>query len=271
MELRVEVGVEDMDGDPVTYRYQWLVNGTPVSGETGPAFRTDRLQNGDRITVELTPNDGKVDGPVFTTSPVTVGNTAPDIAEITLTPAPVHRGEPLTVMVVAGDPDGDPVTLTYKWFRNDKEIPGANTETLDTKAFHKKDVLAVLVTPFDGKAANKPKAGLPVAIVNSPPGFTSTPPAGITLIPAKEGPPQEGLYEYAVTVVDPDEDPVTLELKQGPPGMTLDAATGKITWKVTMQNGGKHTVVIAAKDNENAVTQQEFELNIPLAKPVAQP
>ena len=270
MELRVEVGVEDMDGDPVTYRYQWLVNGAPVSGETSPAFKTDGLKNGDRITVELTPNDGKVDGAVFTTSPVTVGNTAPDIAEITVAPAPVHRGEPLTVTVIAGDPDGDPVTLTYKWLRNDKEIPGANTATLDTKEFRKKDVLAVLVTPSDGKATNQPKAGLPVTIVNSPPSFTSTPPAGITLIPAKEGPPQEGLYEYAVIVVDPDEDPVTLELKQGPPGMTIDKATGKIAWKVTMQNAGKHKVVIAAKDNDNGITQQEFDLDIPLAQPAAQ-
>jgi len=52
--------------------------------------------------------------------------------------------------------------------------------------------------------------------------------------------------------------------------MVIDAATGKITWKVTMQNGGKHKVAIAAKDSENAVTQQEFDLDIPLAQPVAQ-
>ena len=26
MELRVEVQGEDMDGDPITYRYKWLVN-----------------------------------------------------------------------------------------------------------------------------------------------------------------------------------------------------------------------------------------------------
>ena len=270
MELRVEVRGEDMDGDPVTYRHQWLVNGAPVPGETAPVFKTDGLKNSDRITVELTPNDGKADGPAFTADPVTVGNTAPDIAEIHLEPAPVHRGEPLTVKVIAGDPDGDPVTLTYKWLRNDKEIPGATTATLDTKEFRKKDVLAVLVTPSDGKATNQPKAGLPVTIVNSPPSFTSTPPAGITLIPAKEGPPQEGLYEYAVIVVDPDEDPVTLELKQGPPGMTIDKATGKIAWKVTMQNAGKHKVVIAAKDNDNGITQQEFDLDIPLAQPAAQ-
>src|SRR3989441_7344982 len=81
----------------------------------------------------------------------------------------------LKVTVVAGDPDGDPVILTYKWLRNDKEIPGAKGDTLDTKDFRKKDVLAVLVTPSDGKSVNAPKAGLPVTSQNSPPRFTPSP------------------------------------------------------------------------------------------------
>jgi hypothetical protein len=96
-----------------------------------------------------------------------------------------------------------------------------------------------------------------VAIENSPPRFTSTPPIEI----------KDGQYTYQVVVTDPDEDPVTLELKQGPPGMTLDPATKQLSWKLTPENLGKHRVVLVAKDNENAVTQQDFELN---AQPPAQ-
>jgi len=254
-ELRVNIQSEDADGDRVTYRYQWFLNGVPAATE--PAFKPVSLKKGDRITAELVPNDGKVDGPVFRTDPVTVGNSAPDIAEIHLEPVPVHRGEILKVKVVAGDPDGDPVMLTYKWLRNDKEIPGAKADTLDTKEFRKKDVLAVLVTASDGKSTRAPRAGLPVAIENSPPRFTSTPPIEI----------KDGQYTYQVVVTDPDEDPVTLELKQGPPGMTLDPATKQLSWKLTPENLGKHRVVLVAKDNENAVTQQDFELN---AQPPAQ-
>jgi hypothetical protein len=33
---------------------------------------------------------------------------------------------------------------------------------------------------------------------------------------------------------------------------------------MTVKDTGKHQIVIAAKDNDNAVTQQEFELNIAL-------
>src|SRR2546422_10604481 len=101
MELRVEVQGEDMDGDPITYRYKWLVNKVPAPGATAPQFRTDGLKNGDRITVEVTPNDGKGDGTAFTTDPVAIGNTPPDIAEIHLEPVPLYRGDQVKVTVIA--------------------------------------------------------------------------------------------------------------------------------------------------------------------------
>ena len=259
-ELRITVEGEDRDGDRISYRYQWLVNDLLIPGATEPQFKTERLKHGDRISAQVIPTDGKAEGPVFQTDPVTVGNTPPDIAEIHLEPVPVHRGEQLKVKVVAGDADGDPVTLTYKWFRNDKEIPGAKTDTLDTKDFRKKDILAVLVTPSDGKAKREGRGGLPVTIENSAPRFTSTPPVEI----------KDGQYLYQVVVTDPDEDPITLELKQGPPGMTLDPATKQLVWKLTLENLGKHRVVLAAKDSENAVTQQEFELDVQPPAPAAQ-
>ena len=256
-ELRIEVKAEDMDGDRVTYRYQWFVNGTPAA--TGPAFKPESSKKGDRITAELIPNDGKVDGPVFRTNPVTMGNFAPYIVEIHLEPVPLHRGEQLKVKVVAEDPDGDPVTLTYKWFRNNREIPGATSDALDTKDFQKKDVLEVLVSPSDGKSTREGQ-GLPVTIENSPPRFTSTPPTAI----------KDGQYLYQIGVTDPDEDPVTLELKQGPPGMTLDPATKQLSWKLAPENLGKHHVVLVAKDNDNGATQLEFELDAQPPAPVAQ-
>jgi hypothetical protein len=258
--LRVEVRSEGGSGGQITYRYQWVANNTPIPGATEPQFSAESLKKGDRIRMTVTPNDGKMDGPVFETNPVTVGNTAPEIAEIHLEPVPLHRGEQLKTRVVAGDAEGDPITLSYKWYRNDKVIPDAKTDTLDTKDFRKKDVLAVLVTPSDGKATREGTAGLPVTIENSPPRFTSVPPAEF----------KDGQYLYAVVVEDPDEDPLTLELKQGPPGMTLDSKTKQIVWKLTPQSVGKHHIVIAAKDNDNGVTQQEFDLDAQLPPQAAQ-
>src|SRR2546428_9661755 len=187
-ELRVDIHGEDLDGDRVTYQYQWVVNGVPAPGATAPVFKPERLKKGDRVTAEIVPTDGKAEGAIFTTGPVTIGNTAPSIVEMHLEPVPLHRGETLKVKVVVADPDGDPVTLTYNWFRNNKEIAGAKTDTLDTKEFQKKDVLEVLVTPSDGKSTREGQ-GLPVTIANSPPRFTSTPPTEI----------KDGQYLYQVT------------------------------------------------------------------------
>ena len=61
MELRVEVQGEDMDGDPITYRYKWLVNKVPAPGATAPQFRTDGLKNGDRV--RLRSEQGQIELP----------------------------------------------------------------------------------------------------------------------------------------------------------------------------------------------------------------
>jgi hypothetical protein len=259
--LRVEIQAEDMDGDRITYQYQWVVNGFSVPGTTGAQFAAHKLRRGDRIIVELTPNDGKVNGAVFKADPVTVGNTAPEIEAIYLEPVPLHRGDPLKARIVARDPDDDPIQFTYRWFRNRKEIPGAATGTLDTTGFRKKDVLGVLVTASDGKATQAPRGSAAVRIENAPPRFTSTPTATI----------KDGQFEYLAKAVDSDDDPVTFELKQAPPGMTLDAATGSLIWKITSESKGKHHVVILAKDNDNGVAPQEFELEGMLTEPAPGP
>ena len=248
--LQVDIQSEDKDGDPIKYQYQWIVNGLPVAAVMGPQFLTAQLKKGDEISVELIPSDGKVNGSAFKTGSVTVGNTAPQIDEIHMEPAPLHRGEILKARVVARDPDGDPVQLSYKWFLNGKELPGPQTDTLDTQPFRKKDVLRVLVTPSDGQAAREPLFGMPVTIENAPPRITSTPSTALN----------DGQYLYQVIAKDPDEDTISYELKEAPSGMTIEAATGKVVWRLTPESKGKHHVVIVAKDNENARTEQDFEL-----------
>src|SRR5437899_11400883 len=194
----------------------------PCGGRDGAGVQARTAEEGGSGHSRIVPTDGKADGEVFTTGPVTIGTTAPSIREIYVEPLPLQRGKLIKVRVVASDPDGDPVSLTYKWFRNNKAIPGAKSDTLDTKEFQKKDVLEVLVTPSDGISTREGQ-GLPVTIENSPPRFASTPPTEI----------KDGQYLYQVAVTDPDGDPVTLELKQGPPGMALDPATKQLSWKLT--------------------------------------
>ena len=248
--LRVDVRGEDPAGRTLTYKYQWIVNDIPVNGANNPQFTLRDLRNHDRVEVEVIPSVGGRNGRVFKSPPVIVGSTAPEITEIRLEPTPIHRGQALNARVVARHPDGEPVKLAFKWFRNGKEVAGSISESLETKAFRKKDVLAVLVTPSDAKVNGEPKGSASVTIENGPPGITSIPPTVI----------EDGHYRYQVTVLDPDEDIVRYELKQAPSGMSIDPSTGKLVWKLTMESKGKHRVVIIAKDTDNAFAEQDFVL-----------
>src|SRR5438552_18715537 len=53
-ELRVETQSEDADGDRITYRYQWFVNGVPAESE--PAVGPVSLTDAHRLSAEWTPN-----------------------------------------------------------------------------------------------------------------------------------------------------------------------------------------------------------------------
>ena len=100
-----------------------------------------------------------------------------------------------------------------------------------------------------------------MTIENGPPGITSSPPTVI----------EDGQYRYQVIALDPDEDVLRYELKQAPAGMSIDSATGKLVWKLTMESKGQHRVVIVAKDADNAFGEQDFVLEgqIPTIPPAA--
>lgn len=62
----------DPDKDPVTFTYHWYVDG--VLNQVGPVdtLSAGSAEVGQTVYVEITPNDGFVDGDVYTTSEVTI-------------------------------------------------------------------------------------------------------------------------------------------------------------------------------------------------------
>ena len=110
----------DPDGDPVSLRYVWKVNGTTkqdVTKSTNTAADlTDTFDlsvagngnKGDTITVEVTPNDGLFDGSTASDT-ATVANSAP-----VASPQSVSTAEDVakTITLTGTDADGD--SLTFK-------------------------------------------------------------------------------------------------------------------------------------------------------------
>ncbi len=108
--ITISAAGEDPDGDSISYRYQWTVNGEyrkeiPSDSKT---FTTNALKKGDEICVVVTPSDGESDGASKLSNVVRIGNLPPRITSV---PPTMIGGGTYTYQVTAQDPDGD--ALTY--------------------------------------------------------------------------------------------------------------------------------------------------------------
>jgi hypothetical protein len=252
----VQIDAKDPDSDLITFRHQWRINGKSISGQNGSLFDPRLLQRGDSLSVELTPYDGKAEGPPYTTEAVTVGNTRPEVTGVFLDPPQIRVGEQVRAVVEGSDIDQDSIRYMYRWWRNNREEREGEENVLETDRFSKGDTVTVQVTPYDG-TGDKGKSMLaePVLITNSPPTITSMPPSMM----------RQGRYEYQVAASDMDGDPLIYSLEMAPAGMKIDETTGRIEWWLQSGLKGTHRARVMVKDPEGAFAFQEFELILPFS------
>jgi hypothetical protein len=156
-------------------------------------------------------------------------------------------------IVEAKDLDNDVISFGYQWKLDGEEIPGATDETLEWREdFKKGSTISVDVIPFDGKDEGVWKAKGSFTIPNSPPIITSEPMPRI----------EEGKLSYVLKAEDPDGDPIEYTLKNSPRGMTIEPATGLITWEFGEADIGEHIVEIIVTDSEGAKASQMLTLNV---------
>jgi DNA-binding beta-propeller fold protein YncE len=142
--------------DPTTRTYEWLRNGTIISGQTGSALDLKLAGNGDhgdQITVRVTASDGQLTSTA--TQSVDVVNTAPT-STVSLSPASPKTNDVLVATTNASDADGDALSYTYTWTVNGavkRTATASSTDRLDLKVKgngDKGDVVTVIVTVSDG-------------------------------------------------------------------------------------------------------------------------
>ena len=101
--IRVAPKAKGRDDAKITFLYEWTKNGQLA----GDGDSIGRIKRGDKLSVKITPYDGKMYGLPETFS-TTVDNTTPRISEI----KEIATGEnSLTYQVVVNDADGD--ALSY--------------------------------------------------------------------------------------------------------------------------------------------------------------
>lgn len=248
-QISVQVEAFDPDADLITYRHRWKVNGVVIPGETHSLFNAKMLKRGDRLSVEVTPYDGNIEGaPIEADALVT--NTSPHVTQVLFEPAEVRVGDRIALQVVGSDADQDPIEYRYRWWRNNSEVADGDMAELSTDGFAKGDTIVVEVTPSDPTSKGKSKISKPIAVLNSAPKIISVPPSKI----------EKGRFVYAVSAKDPDGDQLTYALEAAPPGMKIDEVTGRIEWPLKGKLVGNHKVRVTATDAEQATAFQEFDL-----------
>jgi hypothetical protein len=241
----------DPDGDPVDLSFDWSVGGQRVAARTAET-ELAWSRKGDEIRVSVTPSDGHVEGRRFEVT-TRVRNRAPEIRSLQVDPAEgVRVGDEITAKAIAEDPDGDEVSLVYRWVV-DGRITGDTGPRFSTQGLDRGDRIGLHVSASDGEDQNTLTWEREVVLGNSAPVITSRP----------GGTDPDGVFRYRVQAEDPDGDRrLQFRLAERPDGMKINAHRGDVEWRPQPDQDGRHIVAIAVSDRHGGEVVQRFVLDV---------
>ena len=189
------------------------------------------------ITIELLPQD---DPPAVTSTPLLT----------------ISNGQVYSYDVDATDPDGD-TNFTFSLLQAPIGMTIEPISGLIDWLPHSGNIgfndVVVQVTDSTG-ASGSQVFQVEVLDANVAPSFSSTPVTSITA---------GNLYTYAAAASDPNlGDIVSFSLDTSPAGMTVDSASGLVSFQTTALDVGSHPVVIRASDQGGAFDLQSFALEV---------
>jgi YD repeat-containing protein len=242
---RYHVTATDPNGDALSYRGMLLPDGMSFDVATQTLVWQPRANQVGEHQVVLRVDDGR-GGFELQTFSLTVGllNAAPEIVSAPLTTAAASSFYQYAVKAL--DSDGQVVA-----YQLDKAPVGM---TIDSKGVINWQPTAadlgtkevwVTVLDDDGKRSTQ-KYNLEVVAAreNNVPVLLSIP---------RTTTPIGQVYLYEVVATDPDNNPLTYGLVNGPVGMTI--RNGVISWQPTAAQAGSHDVAVTVSDGNATITQ----------------
>ncbi len=245
----------DPDGDPLTWSLDVFPAGMSIDalGGTVRWTPTDGQLGQNQVVVRVTDAQGAYATQSYTVTVRSV-NLPPGITSVP--PTQAYVDELYVYAVRATDPDSDllqfsltasPAGMTIddrtgfiQW------IPQSDQATSH-------DVTVLVTDGQGGSATQDYTVVVRDASSNGPPVITSDP---VFVAEADQR------YQYQVTAVDPDGDPIEYLLLENPDGMAIGAATGLIEWTPTLGQVGEHLVVVAAVDPLGSGGTQYYTLKV---------
>lgn len=227
-------------------RVRWIVNGEQLESE-GMRLAGRPLRRGDVVSAKA---EVRVSAERFvvSSSDVTIGNSLPEATSAELVPATPKAGDTLRVVAVGRDADGDLVSFRYRWFVNGKESPGDNTSLFAVRKGSRDAWIHAEVEAHDGIAEGSRLFTPKVQVLNAPPAVEK-------VDMGRDG----NRFTATVRVSDPDGDPVDLQAKSLPHGVSL---SGKVlSWEAdAISVRTESLVVLVLSDGHGGDVEYSFGL-----------
>ena len=140
------------------------------------------------------------------------GNAPPEIVSAEIEPEGAWASQPMSLAIVASDPDRDRVKLEIEWYRNSELVADLNGADVPAGTFARGDRVYAIVYASDGQSEATHQTGA-IIVANSPPSIRRvaiTPPRATAL----------DLLQADVDARDEDGDPIELRyrwLRNGQP------------------------------------------------------
>ena len=215
-----------------TGKIHWYINGTRDDSSESFRLVSDELKKGDVIQAVIVDGDKE-----YRSNKIIIKNSPPVILKSRLLPPMPRASSDLAVDLKTNDIDGDNISFKYKWTLNGRFAGEENS--LDTE-LKRDDIITVEVTPYDNEAYGK-NIKLKSKVFNSPPVISES-------TPSFDG----KTYKYRIIATDPDKDALTYKFVEGPDGMSVDPASGIMTWEVQPGDEGLYEAKVSVSDNHGA-------------------
>ncbi|MCP4503423.1 MAG: hypothetical protein GY822_26120 [Deltaproteobacteria bacterium] len=248
LKLVIDKPATDPDGEAPRLRIEWFANGKLLasSGPNGTEVAAGIIRKDQRVTVKVTPSDGKDEGS-FSGDAVMVGDRPPTAPRVSLSPKRPQTKDAVKVSIAAQgvDPDGDKVSYRVHWFVDGARVAlKDDVRTLPAKFVHEGEVIRVEVSSVADQLSSSFTAS-EVTAISTPP----TPPK-ITVKPEVPLPGEPLRMQVVSQTPDVDGHPTTYQVKWARNGRSFAAALNGVPKGVT-KKGESWTVEVVAVDGKD--------------------
>ncbi|NOQ69227.1 MAG: hypothetical protein GQ573_03850, partial [Gammaproteobacteria bacterium] len=243
----------DADGDLLSY--QWFMIHQPEISTTSLINVSDITTNfvadvSGQYVVQLVVNDGRLDSYADTIL-ITAGEQTNQPPVIQSAPVLSAQTETLySYSVTASDDDGDTLMFTLTQSPAGMIIDSGSGLITWTPNVAGSYSVGVLVSDSNG-GEDEQQFVITVEQLNIAPVITSSP---VTVAQT------DTLYNYAVIATDENGDILAYSLAQSPAGMSVDSASGVISWMPGLT--GSYPVSIQVSDGSGGIDEQSFVVTV---------